>query len=426
MSIDLCDVVGMNEAVDDMQTDKRMACRIRRAYVLALAIIAVTTLAAFVVENMMVRKFEESSAALNVVSEQRALSQRVALFSADVMTAPNYMVQQMAANNVAQTAEKMNAAHEWMLERIDPQGEKGYLSPEIHNIFFDTPYELHKKFTRYNQKIDAFLATEGEQQKRSYNSVYFEAIGPLATSLDGAVEQLEADARHDVTNMREIRVALTVVILITLAVEWLFIFRPLARTVELKTRALEEARKSVTHAAMHDPLTDLPNRRMLDGFLPTMLAQGERMGKPLTVCHLDLDYFKNINDTLGHSIGDKVLVHATNVLRNATRGSDFIARVGGDEFLIVDCTFGGYEGAAVMADRIVEHMARPFEVDGHVCTIGASIGIAIHLPEDEDLDAIMRRADIALYHAKGLGRGQTQPYSDVALQAFESRIQRAA
>lgn len=416
----------MIEQSSDIPTDMRVARRIRRAYMLALSIIALATLVAFLVENVMMKRFEDSAAALNIVSEQRTLSHRIALFSADVVTAPDYSVRAMAANNVAQTTVKMSEAHDRLLDRLDPAGESGRLSREMHAVFFETPYRLDAKFARYKDKIEAFLEGSDAQQQRNFNAVYFETIGPMGTSLDAAVEQLEKDAMHDVAVMRQIRMAMAIIVLITLIGEWLLIFRPLARTVEQKTRALEEARNTVTHAAMHDPLTDLANRRMLDSILPTMLAQGQRMGKPLTVCHLDLDRFKHVNDTLGHSVGDKVLLHATTVLRNATRGSDFIARVGGDEFVIIDCTFGGYEGASVMANRIIERMARPFEVDGHVCRIGASIGIAIHDENDVDLEAVMCRADIALYYAKELGRGQTQCYSQAAQDAFVLRMERTA
>ncbi len=413
----------MNEACIDMQTDKRVARRIRFAYVVALSVIAVTTVLAFIVEHAMMDRFEASSAALNTVSEQRTLSNRVALFASDVLTARNAMVEEIATANLIETTQNMRVAHENMMHRI---GGGEHLTPEIKAIFLDTPYALDRKFQRFEKKIDTFLANDGEAQKARYNAVYFETIGPLGSSLDAAVHQLEADARNDVTRMREVRFTMAAVIMVTLIAEWLFIFRPLALTVEQKTRALEEARKTVTHAAMHDPLTDLPNRRMLDTFLPTMLAQGQRMGKPLTICHLDLDRFKNINDTLGHSIGDKVLLHATTVLRNATRESDFIARVGGDEFVIVDCTFGGYAGAQVMADRIVERMSRPFEIDGHVCRIGASIGVAVYDDKDHDFEGIMCRADIALYYAKELGRNQTQTYSAAAQAAFDLRVAGAA
>ena len=412
----------MIEHSSDIRSDTRVARRIRRAYMLALSIIALATLVAFVVEDVMMKRFEASAAALNVVSEQRTLSYRIALFSSDVVTAPDYSIRAMAANNVAQTAAKMAEAHAWLLERLHAEGGEGHLTPRMRAVFFETPYRLDAKFLRYKDKIDAFLDSEDAQRMRGYNAVYFETIGPLGTSLDAAVAQLEKDAMNDVAMMRRIRMTMAIVVLVTLLAEWLLIFRPLARTVEQKTRALEEARNSVTHAAMHDPLTDLANRRMLDSILPTMLAQGARMGKPLTVCHLDLDRFKAVNDTLGHSVGDKVLLHATTVLRNATRGSDFIARVGGDEFVIVDCTFGGYEGASVMAERIIERMALPFEVDGHVCRIGASIGIAIHDEADRDLEAIMGRADIALYYAKELGRGQVQCHSPEAQEAFALRM----
>lgn len=418
----------MNAHMLEKQTDKRMARRIRRAYALALSIIAIATLFSFVVENEMVERFERSSAALHVVGEQRTLLHRVVLFAAEAINAPTYSIRSMAMNNLDQTKRTMVTAHEGLIARIRPEeGARKVFTPETEKVFFGAPYRLDAKFRRYIERVDAFIQSEGEAGKARYNAVYFEAAGPLGTALDVAVEQLEKDTRADVAMMRTIRTIMAVVVLIALAGEWLLIFRPLARTVEQKTRALEEARDAVAHAASHDPLTDLPNRRMLEHILETTQAQALRSGKPLTICHIDLDYFKQINDTLGHAVGDKVLLHAVAVLRGATRASDFIARVGGDEFVIVDCTFGGYEGATVMAERIVERMARPFEVDGHACRIGASIGIALCGKDDSpDLEALMVRADLALYHAKEQGRGQVQPYSEAAQKSFENRIEQSA
>lgn len=398
-----------------------MARRLRHAYILALSIIAVTTLAAFTIEHRMMLAFERSSVALDTVSQQRTLSQKVALFSADMVHAHNDAVRQMAADNVMRTYMDMVEAHVGLMQRIGDVDGEGRLSPALRDIFLETPYALDAKITRYGDRIEALLASEGNARKARYNAVYFETIGPLGDALDAAFTQLEDDAMADVAAMRRTRAVLTIVVMLTLAAEWLFIFRPLARTVEIKTQALREARDTVAHAALHDPLTDLPNRRLLDQILATTKAQAARKDERLAVCHIDLDWFKQINDTLGHSVGDEVLLHAARILRQATRSSDFIARVGGDEFVVVDCTFGGEDGLRVMADRIVERMARPFEIDGHVCRIGASIGIASCTSADDDLEALMSRADIALYHAKELGRGRVCSYSDAAQDAFDDR-----
>ena len=415
--------------IDDsanFKADKRMARRIRRAYMLALSLIAATTLAVFAIERDAMKRFEESATILNVAGKQRMLSQQIAILSAEYVTAGNGSVARLVAGKIIETKTDMNDSYAWLLEKAASFGRDGELTPGTHAVYFEEPHNVDRRLRQYFEKINALLESDGNARLARYNTAKFDAVGYLVNALDAAVSQLERDAKAKVAAMRDLRAALMIFVLLVLVCEWLFIFRPLAKTVERKTRALEDAREAVAHTAMHDPLTDLPNRRMLDQTLATTLAQSARLGKPLTICHLDLDHFKNINDTLGHSVGDKVLLHATTVLRNATRTSDFIARVGGDEFVIVDCTFGGYEGATVMAERIVERMARPFEVDGHVCRIGTSIGIAIHDAGDESLDAIMSRADIALYHAKELGRGRVQPWSEEARLAFEGRLDRAA
>ena len=410
----------------EFETDTRMVRRIRRAYMLALSIVAAMTVAVFVIERGTIERFEESATILNVAGKQRMLSQRIAMFSHEFVDARTEGVARLAAQNIVATKTEMNDSYVWLLEKATSFGAEGELTPGTRAIYFEEPHNVDRRLRAYFERVNAMLASDGEVRRARFNAVYFDAAGALLEALDSAVSQLERDAKAEVAAARQVRVVLLAAVLLVLVAEWLLIFRPLAKTVERKTRALEEARDAVAHAAMHDPLTGLPNRRMLDGILATTLAQARRAGRPLTICHLDLDQFKGINDTLGHSVGDKVLVHAATVLRNATRASDFIARVGGDEFVIVDCTFGGYEGAGVMAERIVERMARPFEVDGHVCRIGASIGIAEYHEDDESLEEVMIRADIALYHAKEKGRGQALPWSQAAQRAFERRMSRAA
>ena len=175
---------------------------------------------------------------------------------------------------------------------------------------------------------------------------------------------------------------------------------------EARNVALEAARASIEHNALHDHLTGLPNRRYLDRVL-----HDEADGGNLSILHIDLDRFKQINDTQGHSVGDAMLKHAAAVLARCARAEDFLARIGGDEFVIVARSKGPQHHLVSLADRIINELRKPISVDGNQCRIGASIGIASR--DDASLDArqLLQNADIALYRAKNLGRNRFEVFS---------------
>ena len=169
---------------------------------------------------------------------------------------------------------------------------------------------------------------------------------------------------------------------------------------------ITEQRRSeekIVHMALHDALTGLPNRILFHQRLEHALSLTKRGG--LVAFHLlDLDHFKNVNDTLGHPAGDKLLQAATERLRHVVRETDVIARMGGDEFAIVQSIAQPSEAGA-LARRVIEAVSEPYQIDGHQAVIGTSIGIAIGPTDSATPDNLMRNADLALYRAKADGRG---------------------
>ena len=189
-----------------------------------------------------------------------------------------------------------------------------------------------------------------------------------------------------------------------------------ARNVELET-----AKARIQYNALHDSLTGLPNRRYLDEVLSAHIERFEAEGERAGLLHIDLDRFKQINDTLGHAAGDAMLMHAASVLKSNLRDGDFVARVGGDEFVVLCKASQPDERAwnarlAGLADRIIEEMHQPVLYEGHECRFGVSIGIASDLDAVADPHRLLVNADIALYRAKSRGRNRYQFFND-ALQA---------
>ncbi|MDP9482562.1 MAG: EAL domain-containing protein [Chloroflexota bacterium] len=180
----------------------------------------------------------------------------------------------------------------------------------------------------------------------------------------------------------------------------------IARDISDRKRLEEE----LAHQALHDSLTDLPNRALFQDRLRESLHRAPDSERPVTGKHavlfVDLDDFKVINDTLGHRAGDQLLIGVAERIRAVLRTGDTAARLGGDEFTILIENVSGLPAAERAAERLLESLRRPFELDGHQIVITASIGIAVGLAANDDPDELLRSADIALYEAKGLGKGR--------------------
>ncbi len=166
---------------------------------------------------------------------------------------------------------------------------------------------------------------------------------------------------------------------------------------------IDEAKEEAIYHSLHDPLTQLPNRRYLDEKIEELKASQGRSG----LFHIDLDFFKDINDSLGHDAGDFVLLHVAKVLSSLVRKDDFVARVGGDEFVILTplaATVSDEEHAERLAERLLKKVSEGLFYEGEFCRLSFSIGVAFQKRAGEGLRALLIDADMALYKAKSQGR----------------------
>ena len=164
------------------------------------------------------------------------------------------------------------------------------------------------------------------------------------------------------------------------------------------------AQQRLQHQASHDALTGLPNRTFFYETLRKTIALASQQGWKVAVMFIDLDHFKNVNDTLGHAIGDELLIQFSNRLMTCVRLRDTIGRLGGDEFGLILVMEQGHQGAAQVATKIRDALHPPFNLQGYEVIMTASIGITIHPDDGDDPDALIKYADTAMYQAKHAGR----------------------
>jgi len=175
------------------------------------------------------------------------------------------------------------------------------------------------------------------------------------------------------------------------------------------TRRMKSEEK-IQQMAFHDSLTGLPNRKLFSDRLAIALAQAKRNQKKVGIAMLDLDHFKDINDTLGHDAGDLLLKAATMRLNAALRQGDTVARFGGDEFLLILPDLKAIEDAIPVAQKIVDSFNKPFLIDTHQLVVTTSIGIAVYPHDGTDEGSLLKNADIAMYQAKQAGRARYRIY----------------
>ncbi len=184
-----------------------------------------------------------------------------------------------------------------------------------------------------------------------------------------------------------------------------------------------QAEERLQYMATHDGLTGLPNSVLLNDRLDAALSRARRAHGRVGVMFLDLDHFKDVNDTLGHRVGDVLLKELARRIRAALRQSDVLARISGDEFVVVLEDFPDESAPELVAHKILDEVRRPFQVDGNEIHVSASLGLALHPEDGSDAETLLKNADAAMYHAKELGRNSFRLFSSELASRRTHRLQ---
>jgi diguanylate cyclase (GGDEF)-like protein len=272
-------------------------------------------------------------------------------------------------------------------------------------------YTLPVMHTADEAQSETMLQTNAWDGVRRYTMVHALYGFPMAVIVGlSADEQLAPAQRNKQVYLWRAAVGSLVAILIIAVMGRMSHQLALSRKLAVEEHIAHAAR--VEYLAYHDSLTTLPNRSLFSKLLGHSINQAHRFKRQLTVLFLDLDHFKNINDTLGHEAGDQLLQEVASRLKTCLRDSDTVARLGGDEFVVLLPELDVEKYAATVAQKILSAVARPFVLAGQEYRVTASIGIGTYPQDGLDEQTLTKNADIAMYKAKEEGKNNFQFYSE--------------
>lgn len=373
-------------------------------YVAALVIVGVTTLVSHYTVLKSLNENEGSAQIINTSGRQRMLSQRIASLAAE--HALGYADARRELNATIQRFETENAALGRHVSGLQGHS-KDHL--QLQRIYDDGLAGEVATFIAQARKV-AGMETAEAAKSSELAALCAAAQTPLLAKLDGVVTHQQHIAEQQIADLAALQKITLAVILLTLLVEALAIFRPMVnRVVDYAARLL--------HLANVDELTKVNNRRAFVEQAQVEINRSRRYSKPLVLLMLDVDHFKRVNDTFGHGGGDAALRALATHLQHSLRTSDFVGRLGGEEFAVV-LPDTGLDSALQLAERLraaIEALSIPQE--RKEIRFSISIGVAALSAELSTLEALMQAADKALYDAKGSGRNQVVVYRKKMLVA---------
>ncbi|SMX49307.1 GGDEF domain-containing protein [Maliponia aquimaris] len=312
---------------------------------------------------------------------------------------------------------------------LDPQGKIRQAGPTLHKLSrerlegarFLEIFEVYRP--RTVASMEQLLQTEGRKIRlRLRSGMRTMLYGVLLSDGKGGAVINLSFGIYVVDAVRDYALTSTDFAPTDLAVEMLYLVEAKSAAMEssrnLNTR-LQGAMVAAEERAYTDTLTGLRNRRALEAVLDRL----RRSGEVYALMHIDLDFFKQVNDTMGHAAGDMVLRHVARVLGEITRKEDTAARVGGDEFVIIFANLANPGRLGEIAARLIRRIEEPLTYDGHLCHVSASIGIATSHDGAADPAQLLERADEALYASKRSGRAQYSFYDPAASGGAEARVE---
>ncbi len=408
----------------------RLILLIKSAYWIALIIIAVMAMASYVFLQEMMAAQQHDKVLLKLVGNQKALSQRI-VFLANAAESAQADKREALLSQLRDATGQFETNYDILLDKTgaDAMSPKRNDPLSVEGVLFSKPHHLDHFTTNLAANgwrlaaaldTDATISYLGDEKLASLDQT---AADATLSGYNALSQRLEASADGRLANMLSLHRTLyfaTIGVIVLIA---LFIFRPMSDVILRKTHELVDARNSMAFIAIHDGLTGLHNRTFLTDHFDSLIKAAHRRDERLAVLQLDLDRFKQINDTLGHAAGDYVLVATAQRMREACRASDLCVRLGGDEFVMVLSGAGSSEDIHSVAKRILDRINQPINFQGATIHPGASAGIAVYPVDADNANDLVVHADLALYSAKKQGGGAFSFFSEELRRELDHRKQ---
>lgn len=361
-------------------------------YVLALSLIASLAVGAFLTLQQTINTYEGSSSIINLTGRQSTLVQEAAATARRLIQSNDPTTLSEGRGRLFETALSIERAHEQLTDPSNPLGQPVARSEKVGTLYFAEPLNIDQEIRSFVQHAFRLSGARNHDlvpQHPSFQHVVSRSSS-LVIALGVLVDRLEAETTASIQRSRMLETGFMVATLFMLSLEALFIFGPIVRRVREEGARLIESQDKLVELAHYDPLTKLPNRTLFQLRLAMAVAQAQRDRTLAAVLQLDLDHFKDINDTLGHSAGDHLLCEIGDRLQQLLRSTDTVARFGGDEFALVLTGLDASHQAGKVATKIIEAVKRPIFYQNRELHSGASIGITI-FPTDGGIQSTCSR-----------------------------------
>lgn len=401
-------------------------------YVIGFLIIFMTVSVSHWATVATIAAAEDDAEVISVSAGQRMLSQRILFLMSETDHDRDPHVDQRleAALNL------FESSHNWLVARPD-------LSPALQQLYFESePIALDAFSRRFVQLVGIASTSEGAQKEELSEIVAKWGTEDLLAALATAADLFQQESEARVARLQLIQKLTLLAALVVLLFEALLIFLPAQISVnqaferlerrkqhlksslrKLKERntQLTDARQRLAHAARHDALTGLNNRRAIYEYLSGETHAGTGGDGTIGLLKVDLDHFQEINDTMGHATGDQMLSHVAEILRRETNPHDIVGRAGGDEFIAIVTDKPNHDTLRELGERLISRIQTPVRAGKTTISLSASVGFTLAPPQTATPDQMLIEADLALYEAKRQGCRIACAYSDDMVSEIETR-----
>jgi len=395
-------IMGSEPGRDEAQEERRSIAALRRACVLMLLLVAVFAVLSSAISRYTIARHDRLSETVLRHTLQFVQADRIALAISRMVESDDAERREFFRNEAAARIDRLRAALDEDTRKPAGTGPLAIL-PEIGAAPAALWEGLRTRLASFlylaNRTVSGIDGPTAPNPAELRRLVSEEILPALIRDSERAHLQESRDL-HAAERLGYLVGGPLILLILAIFV---FRLRPLSATADRQFVRQRDLLRRLQYSLQHDPLTGLPNRACLSEHLERLWAEPRPEGERLAVCHLDLSRFKAINDNHGHAIGDTVLRRVADILRSETRKGDFIARIGGDEFVVVIPRIRGEVEAVSMLDRIVSQIGEPFRIGGITVRIGARVGIATSQQGEDNAEALLIGAELATMQAKRSG-----------------------